>query len=98
MAYADLTPDHSVRRWVHALVMQRFSENYIVHADVYTQTDEKWNRATVINISLIRKLVRGQKTRPPITYKLTYENPKDPEAVANKVIAALSLMEQDNDA
>lgn len=93
-----LTKDHSVRRWIKQLLQEQFGENYVVYADVYTAVDAKFAMSTVVEVQLVKKLVRGQKSRPPITYKVTFENWKDPVPVANKVKTALMLMEQGDDA
>ena len=94
----ELTMDHSARRWILHTVMEAFSDRYIVNADVYTRVDAKWVRATEVQISLVKKnLVRGGKSCPPITYKVTFEDWKDPSQVAAKVKTALLLMEEGGD-
>lgn len=94
----ELTLDHSARRWIHHTVMNTFSDRYIVHIDAYTKVDAKWVRATDVKISLVKKnLVRGGKSRPPITYRVTFEAWTDPSVVAAKVKTALLLMEEGGD-
>lgn len=94
----ELTKDHSVRRWINQLVREKFGEKYIVHTDVYTAISPEFIKSTVVVVEFRRRLVRGQKSRPPITYKVSFEHWKDPEPVATKVMTALMLMEQSDDA
>ena len=90
----ELTKDHSVRRWIEKMVREKFGDKYIVHTDVYTSSSPY----VMIVVELRQQLVRGQKSRPPITYKVSFEHWKDPEPVATKVMTALMLMEQSDDA
>lgn len=94
----QLTKDHSTRRWVISKVVEQFDDRYLIATDIYTGPTENNVRLTSVNIVLTKKaLVRGGKSRPPLTYKVTFENVKDPEAVANKVVTALLMMEEGND-
>jgi len=86
--------DHSVRRWIEKMVREKFGDKYIVHTDVYTSSSPY---VTTV-VELRQQLARGQKSRPPITYKVSFEHWKDPEPVATKVMTALMLMEQSDDA
>ncbi len=89
----ELTNYHSIRRWITTLVNERFSGRYNCEIDVYTSVDSKWVATTDIKVTLVKAaLVRGGKSRPPITYKVTMDNVRDPEAAANKVVTALMLM------
>ena len=94
----ELTKDHSARRWIRSMVDAKFADRYNIDYDVYACADADYVRRVHITVTLTKKhLVRGQKSRPPITYKVSFENYKDPQAVAEKVATALLLMEQGDD-